>query len=85
MKYTVEVLPGVVKSLSKIDKRHLPKIRAKLQLLVSEPRHSGCLKLKGEENVYRTRVGNYRIIYKIFDNKVHVIVIDIDHRKDVYK
>ncbi len=84
MNYTVEVLPGVVKSL-KIDARHLPKIRERLQLLVSEPCHKGCLKLKGEENVYRTRVGNYRIIYKIFDNKVHVIVVDIDHRKDVYK
>lgn len=32
----------------------------------------------------RLRVGNYRIIYKIFEDKVLVLIVEIDHRKDAY-
>lgn len=43
-------------------------------------------KLKGEfEGLYRYRVGNYRIFYKIENDKILVIILDIDDRKDAYK
>jgi len=43
-------------------------------------------KLKGEfEGLYRYRVGKYRIFYKIENDKILVIVLDIDDRKDAYK
>ncbi|MBO9684519.1 MAG: type II toxin-antitoxin system RelE/ParE family toxin [Flavisolibacter sp.] len=42
------------------------------------------MKLKGRDG-YRIRVGNYRIIYEIIDDKLKVIVITIAHRKDVYE
>jgi len=43
-------------------------------------------KLKGEfEDLYRYRVGNYRIFYKIENDKILVIILDIDDRKDAYK
>ena len=43
-------------------------------------------KLKGEfEDLYRYRVGRYRIFYKIEDEKILVLILDIDDRKDVYK
>lgn len=47
---------------------------------------SNIKKLKGEfEGLYRYRVGRYRIFYKIVDDKILVIILDIDHRKDAYK
>ena len=43
-------------------------------------------KLKGEfESLYRYRIGNYRIFYKIDNDKILVVIIDIDDRKDAYK
>ncbi len=49
-----------------------------------DPRPHGYLKLKGREG-YRIRIGNYRIIYEMIDDKLMVIVITISHRKDVYE
>ena len=47
---------------------------------------SNIKKLKGDfEGLYRYRVGNYRIFYKIENNQVLVIILDIDDRKDAYK
>lgn len=42
-------------------------------------------KLKGEENLYRTRIGDYRIVYEVQKREVQVIVIKIGHRKEVYR
>lgn len=85
MEYQVEILPPVIKSLQKIDKRYIKKIKERIDLLKIDPRHNGSIKLSGAKNAYRTRVGVYRIIYTIQDEKILVTVFDIDHRKDVYK
>ncbi|MDA0195141.1 MAG: type II toxin-antitoxin system RelE/ParE family toxin [Bacteroidetes bacterium] len=48
--------------------------------LSDNPRPFGYRKLKGKET-YRIRVGNFRVIYEIIDQKLHVLVISIGHRK----
>ncbi|MCE5317539.1 MAG: type II toxin-antitoxin system RelE/ParE family toxin [Parachlamydia sp.] len=45
----------------------------------------GQIKLKGSENLFRIRVGPYRIIYTIQDDKLIVLVLEIGDRKDIYK
>jgi mRNA interferase RelE/StbE len=45
----------------------------------------GVVKLTGEDNLYRIRVSNYRIIYSIQDNQLLVLVLKIGHRRDVYQ
>jgi mRNA interferase RelE/StbE len=49
------------------------------------PRPPGCVKLTGYPNLYRIRVGNYRIVYEIQDAKLIIIVITVADRKDVYR
>ena len=49
------------------------------------PRPIGSVKLEGEENLWRIRVGDYRIVYTIEDKKLIVLVVRIAHRKDVYR
>ena len=68
-----------------MDKKLASKIIERIDLLADEPRHHGSIKLSGEENAYRTRVGKYRIVYEIFDSQVLVSVINVDHRKDIYR
>jgi len=85
MEYRVEVVASAKKSLKNIESLYIPKIIQRIDLLKVNPRHYGSQKMSGYETTYRTRVGKYRIIYEIYDQKVLVIVVSIDHRKDVYR
>lgn len=55
-----------------------------IENLAENPRPKGYKKLKGRTG-YRIRVGNYRIIYEIFDDILLIDVIDLGHRKDIYE
>lgn len=57
----------------------------KIDELATSPRPNGVKKLKGKENTYRIRVGDYRILYEIFDDVLLVTVVKIGHRSKVYK
>jgi mRNA interferase RelE/StbE len=52
--------------------------------LKDQPRPPGCKKLRGE-NAWRIRVGDYRVIYEIHDKVLHVVVVTIGHRREVYR
>ena len=85
MKYNVNVILKVEKQLLDIPSILATKIKSKIKCLGENPRPNGCCKLKGQKDSYRIRVGRYRIVYEIFDNIVLVQVINVDHRKDVYR
>ena len=53
--------------------------------LRTEPRPRGCEKLKGRQDQYRVRIGDYRIIYTIEDDVLIVLVLQIGNRRDVYR
>ena len=55
-----------------------------IQALSDAPRPDGCRKLKGYNDRYRIRVGDYRVIYDVFDSRLVVIVIDAGHRGSIY-
>ncbi|MSU79848.1 MAG: type II toxin-antitoxin system RelE/ParE family toxin [Gemmataceae bacterium] len=52
--------------------------------LRDDPRPPSCLKLTGEDDLWRIRVGDYRIVYTIADEALIVLVVRVAHRKDVY-
>jgi len=56
-------------------------------LLKNNPFFGGNIKkLKGEyKNIYRFRIGNYRLFYKIEEQKSLIFIIDIEKRQDAYK
>ncbi len=55
-----------------------------IRALAADPRPQGCKKLTGAE-LYRLRVGNYRILYEIDDDQLFILVIRAGHRRDVYR
>jgi mRNA interferase RelE/StbE len=63
---------------------HKAIVRAVLSL-GENPRPTGYIKLKGSENLFRIRVGPYRIIYTIQDNQLIVLVLEIGDRKEIYR
>jgi len=53
--------------------------------LEENARPSGCVKLAGEPDLYRIRVGDYRIVYQVKDTALIVLVLSIGHRRDIYR
>ena len=64
---------------------YLPKIKTAILDLQHNPRPINSMKLVGSKSVYRIRVGVYRIVYEIIDKELFVYIVDVDHRKDIYK
>ena len=85
MSYSVIVPKRVQKQLDKLPDQVYQRILKKLRLLENEPRHGGAIKLKGMDDEYRLRVGNYRLRYKVDDDKQIVILSRCQHRKNVYE
>ena len=84
--YNLLIKPSAGKELESVgQKKDRRRIVARIQSLRSEPRPEGCEKLSGKFELYRIRVGSYRVIYSIDDGAVEVHVVKIGHRKDVYR
>ena len=66
---------------SQIQKRLQPKIDS----LATTPRPHGSEKLSGVDQLYRIRVGDYRLIYAVEDHRLVVLVVKVGHRRDVYR
>lgn len=69
----------------KLSQELQDRIQLKIDDLATEPRPNKVKKLQGEENTYRIRIGDYRVIYDIFDDILLVKIIDVVHRSKVYK
>jgi len=83
--YEVDILPRVYKAFRRLPNETLKRIVRRIQSLGEQPRPPGCKKLRGQEDVYRIRVGEYRILYRVRDAERRVIVLNIGHRRDVYR
>lgn len=81
--YVVEITTSAQKQLQKLSSNIAEKLELALLDLEKNPRPFGYIKLRDRE-VYRIRVGNYRIIYKIEDDILVITVIYVSHRKDAY-
>lgn len=82
--YKILILPQAKKDLDSFRGKIFNQIKNRILSLSKNPRPSGCLKLTAEEG-YRLRSGNYRIIYRISDEKNVIYIYRIKHRKESYK
>ena len=85
MSYQVFIKPAAERQLKKLTLAIQRDLIALIESLSEEPRPSGCKKLKGRQNQYRVRAGDYRIIYTIEDMSLIVRVIKLGHRRDIYE
>ena len=83
--YSVELTRTAEKQLRRIAKRDRNRLVGAIRSLADRPRPHGARKLQGYNDVYRIRVGQCRVVYEVFDDRVIVIVLKVGHRKDIYK
>jgi mRNA interferase RelE/StbE len=67
------------------DAKLYSRLRTAIDDLGPNARPSGCVKLAGEPDLYRLRVGDYRIIYQVNDRALIVLVLSIAHRSEIYR
>jgi len=84
MGYHIEFTHPARKEFEKLDGVIKQRISDEVVGLEKEPRPHGCVALKGYANIYRIRVGKFRVIYEIKDKVLVVLVIRIAKREDVY-
>ena len=85
MSYAVQLEKSVARFLLRLrDAKLKARLDEAIEFLGDDPRPPGCRKLAGTTDRYRVRVGDYRIIYRIDDGKVTVLVLVIGHRREVY-
>lgn len=84
MTYTVEILRRAQKQLSQIEQTDRERIIEAVEILADNPRPPGCKKLSGRP-AWRIRIGSYRVIYEIHDERLLVLVVTIGNRREVYR
>jgi mRNA interferase RelE/StbE len=84
MRYQVIILKSVRKELDRLPDDVARRIMIRLTGLETNPRPADVKKLKGRA-AWRIRVGDYRVIYEIHDRVLHVIVITVGHRREIYR
>lgn len=83
--YTVEISRRAIKTIAGLERADQLRVRAAIDLLADEPRPPGCVKIAGEASAYRVRVGDYRIVYDVIDDRLVIQVIRVGHRRDIYR
>ncbi len=84
MTYTIELLRSAQKQLFRLDRDNRVRIIEAIRQLAEQPRPPGSKKLSARP-AWRIRIGRYRVIYEIQDECFLVLVIDIGHRKEIYR
>ncbi len=82
--YQINFRKQALKDLESIPRKDVVKIKEAIWELRNNPRPHGCLKLKGS-GLYRIRLGDYRIVYDIQEEKVTILVVNVRHRKEIYR
>jgi mRNA interferase RelE/StbE len=83
--YSITFARSARKELESLDAFLVQRIFPRIEALAKEPRPKGCRKLRREKNLWRVRVGDYRVIYAI-DNEKHAIdIIAVRHRGKAYQ
>lgn len=84
MTYEIQILPAAVRELRKLPPEAKRRVQAVIELLADDPRPPASKKLTGRAE-WRVRTGDYRVLYRIEDALLTVVVVRAGHRRDVYE
>jgi mRNA interferase RelE/StbE len=82
--YQVVVLRQARKVIRSLADKDAARVEAAIDALATNPRPPGYIKLTNSDD-WRIRVGDYRVLYTIEDDRLLVSVVRVQHRRDVYR
>lgn len=84
MAFSIEIRKKAAKALSKLPPNDQKRIVKKIKSLETNPTPTASRQLVGRPG-FRLRIGDYRVIYEIFEDRLIILVLDLGHRKDIYR
>ena len=84
-RYELEIGRGAEKQLWSLPRPDQVRLVRSMRDLADHPHPRGSRKLTGYDDVFRIRVGRYRVLYSIAEGTLIIVVLKIGHRKDVYR
>ncbi|HZS01680.1 MAG TPA: type II toxin-antitoxin system RelE/ParE family toxin [Chloroflexota bacterium] len=85
MAYRVQFARRAERQFKALPRQVQVRLRARIEALTDDPRPAVAAKLAGPEELYRIRVGDYRVVYAVQDAVLLVLVVGVGHRRDVYR
>jgi mRNA interferase RelE/StbE len=82
MPYRVELAPAAQRDLRRLPREFQERLAAPIQALADNPRPPGVRKIRGEERAWRIRVGPFRVVYDIHDDRSLVVVLKVARRRE---
>ena len=84
IEYSVVFARSARKELEALASSTARRILVKIEALALEPRPHGSRKLSGEKHLWRVRIGDYRVIYAVYERERRVDITAVRHRKEAY-
>lgn len=85
MSFAIEFKTSALRELKALERATQLRIATRIDALAANPFPADSKKLRGELNLHRIRVGDYRILYRVHGKRVTIVVVKIGHRRDVYR
>lgn len=85
MAHRIEFTPAAVRELQALPRPAQQRIKTAIDALAETPRPPGVKKLVAEENLYRIRVGDYRVLFQVQDRQLLVLIVKVGHRSQIYR
>lgn len=85
MAFTIEFTAAAAKEFRALPPDIRRRVTLRIDQLALDPRPVGCVKIAGEPNTFRIRIGDYRVLYDIEANRLLVLVLRVRHRRDAYR
>ncbi len=82
--YELKILGSAQRDLDRLHVKILSKIKDSIMCLANDPRPLDSVKLTNEEG-YRTRMGDYRVLYRIDDKSKELFIYRVKHRREAYR
>jgi len=83
--YRIEFAPRAQRDFKSLDGSVRGRIKQRIDSLAENPFPSGIKKIEGEDELYRLRVGDYRILYQVKGKLLLVLIVRIGHRREIYR
>jgi len=84
-RYRLEISRTAEKQLRKLPAEPRRRLARAMLALGDEPHPAGSRKLAGYDDVFRIRVGVYRVLYSVSGRRLVIIILKIGHRRDIYR
>lgn len=85
MTCTVKFRPKAARKFRKLSQDIQDRLEPRIEALKYDPRPPAVEKISGKQNTFRLRVGDYRVLYEVYDTHLVISVIHLGHRREVYR